>query len=125
PWEGWIVMRNNGAWFQISLTMLAWPLISAVFAGAGGDDHKETTYRWDIVKITSFSPTNANEGGFASALANDGSRITVTGDGTFDPQEPDEVTGGGSWITYAPDGTTVTGTGTYRVRQLVASGVAT
>jgi hypothetical protein len=59
------------------------------------------------------------EGGFASALANDGSGITVTGHGTFEPREPDEVTGGGAWTTYAPDGTTVTGNGTYRVQQLV------
>jgi len=107
--------------------MLALPLIFAVFAvsaGAGGDDHKGTTYRWDIVKITSFNPVTAFEGGFASALANDGSRITVTGNGTFEPREPDEVTGGGNWITYAPDGTTVTGNGTYRVQQLVRFDVA-
>jgi hypothetical protein len=99
--------------------MLALPLIFALFAGAGNDDHKGTTYRWDIVKITSFNPVTVNEGGFASALANDGSRITVTGNGTFQPQEPDEVTGGGDWITYAPNGTTITGSGTYRVQQLV------
>src|SRR5260370_38638126 len=111
-------MRTNGRWFRISLTMLALPLIFAL-AGAGNDDHKGTTYRWDIVKITSFNPVTAFEGGFASALANDGSRITVTGNGTVAPREPDEVTGGGSWITYAPDGTTVTGNGTYRVQQLV------
>ena len=113
-------MRNNRRWFRKSLILLALPLIFALFAGANGDgDHKETKYRWDIIKATSFNPTNANEGGFASALANDGSRITVTGNGTFEPREPDEVTGGGSWITYAPDGTTVTGNGTYRVQQLV------
>ena len=112
-------MRNNRRWFRISLTLLALPLIFALFAGAGGDDHKGTTYRWDIVKVTSFNPITLFEGGFASALANDGSRITVTGNGTFEPQEPDEVTGGGNWITYAPDGTTVTGNGTYRVQQLV------
>jgi hypothetical protein len=111
-------MRINQRSFRISLTMLVLPLIFAV-AGAGGDDHKETTYRWDLVKITSFNPVTAFEGGFASALANDGSRITVTGNGTFEPREPDEVTGGGNWITYAPDGTTVTGSGTYRVQQLV------
>jgi hypothetical protein len=59
------------------------------------------------------------EGGFASALANDGSKITVTGNGTFEPRERHEVTGGGTWTTFAPDGTTVTGHGTYRVQQLV------
>src|SRR6266851_8112948 len=118
--QGGIVMRTNQRWFRISLTLLALPLIFALFAGANGDgDHKGTTYRWDIVKITSFNPPTVNEGGFASALANDGSRITVTGNGTFEPREPDAVTGGGNWTTFAPDGTTVTGNGTYRVQQLV------
>jgi hypothetical protein len=70
--QGGIVMRNNRQWFRISLTLLVLPLISAL-AGAGGDDHKGTTYRWDIVKITSFNPFTVFEGGFASALANDGS----------------------------------------------------
>jgi hypothetical protein len=113
-------MRTNRRWFRISLILLVLPLIFAVYAGADRDgDRKETKYRWDIVKITNFNPVTAFEGGFASALANDGSRITVTGNGTFEPREPDEVTGGGNWITYAPDGTTVTGNGTYRVQQLV------
>jgi hypothetical protein len=112
-------MRTNQRWFRVSLTLLALPLIFVLFAGADRDDRKETTYRWDIVKITSFNPITVFEGGFASALANDGSRITVTGNGTFEPREPDEVTGGGNWSTYAPDGTTVTGNGTYRVQQLV------
>ena len=112
-------MRTNQRWFRISLTLLASPLIFALFAGAGGDDHKETTYRWDLVQIPNSNPPTAFEGGFGSAPANDGSRITVTGNGTFEPREPDEVTGGGSWTTYAPDGTTETGNGTYRVQQLV------
>ena len=112
-------MKTNRRWFRISLTLLALPLIFALFAGARGDDHKGTTYRWDIVNIPNSNPPTVFEGGFASALANDGSRITVTGNGTFEPREPDEVTGGGNWITYAPDGTTVTGNGTYRVQQLV------
>jgi len=112
-------MRNNRRWFRKSLLLLALPLIFAL-AGANGDgDHKETKYRWDIIKITNFNPVTLFEGGFASALANDGSRITVTGHGTFDLREPEEVTGGGSWITYAPNGTTVTGNGTYRVQQLI------
>jgi hypothetical protein len=112
-------MRNNRRWFRISLRLLALPLIFAL-AGANGDgDDKATKYRWDIVKVTSFNPITLFEGGFASALANDGSRITVTGNGTFEPREPDEVTGGGTWTTFAPDGTTVTGNGTYRVQELI------
>ena len=114
-------MRTNRRWFRISLILLVLPLVFALYAMANGDgDRKETKYRWDIVHISSFSPLTANQGGFASALANDGSKITVTGHGTFEPQEPDEVTGGGTWTTYAPDGTTVTGTGTYRVQSWFA-----
>jgi hypothetical protein len=117
-------MGTNRRWFRISLVLLVSPLIFAL-AGANGDGHrKETTYRWDIVNIPDSNPPTVFEGGFASALANDGSRITVTGNGTFEPREPDEVTGGGSWITYAPNGTTVTGNGTYRVQQLVRFDVA-
>ena len=112
-------MGTNRRWFRISLILLVSPLIFAL-AGANGDgDRKETTYRWDIVNIPNSNPPTAFEGGFASALANDGSSITVTGHGTFEPRERDEVTGGGAWTTYAPNGTTVTGNGTYRVQQLV------
>jgi hypothetical protein len=121
--QGGIVMRNNRRWFRKSLILLALPLIFAI-AGAGGDDHKGTTYRWDLIKILNFNPPTLLEGGFASALANDGSRITVTGHGTFEPREPDAVTGGGNWSTFAPNGTTVTGNGTYRVQQLVRFDVA-
>jgi hypothetical protein len=54
-------MRNNRRWFRKSLTMLGLPLIFAL-AGANGDgDHKETKYRWDIVKITSFNPVTVFE----------------------------------------------------------------
>jgi len=50
------------------------PLIFAL-AGANRDgDRKETTYRWDLIKIPNFNPPTLLEGGFATALANDGSR---------------------------------------------------
>jgi hypothetical protein len=113
-------MRTDRRRFSISLILLVVPLVFALNARAAGDgDPAGTTYRWDIIKITSFNPLTVFEGGFASALANDGSKITVTGHGKFDPQELDEVTGGGTWTTIAPDGTTVTGSGTYQVQQLI------
>ena len=95
-------MRTNRRRLWISLMVLTLPLIYALSARAN-DDRK---YRWDIVHISSFNPVTVFPGGFASALANDGSKITVTGHGTFETQDPDEVTGGGTWTTYAPDGTT-------------------
>jgi hypothetical protein len=118
-------MRTNARWLRKSLILLLLPLVFALYAMADGDgDRKETKYRWDIVHISSFNPVTAFQGGFASALANDGSKITVTGHGTFEPQERDEVTGGGTWTTFAPDGTTVTGQGTYHVKHLVRFNVA-
>lgn len=49
-----------------------------------------------------------------SALARDGSTITLTGGtGTFSPDDPDEVTGGGNWAVSTG------GSGTYEVKQLI------
>jgi len=113
-------MRIDRRWFRKILILLVLPLVFALYARANGDDdRKETKYRWDIVHLSSFNPPTAFPGGFARALANDGSKITLTGHGTFDLLEPDDVTGGGTWTTWAPDGTTVTGKGTYRVQHLV------
>jgi hypothetical protein len=88
-----------------------------LFAGTAYAD-AEAVYRWDIVRLslTGMSPT-INPGGTGSALANDGSMITVTGSGTFETGD-DDVTGGGTWETTAPNGT-VTGHGAYTVTALV------
>jgi hypothetical protein len=117
-------MRTNRRWFRKSLILLVLPLVFALAGAKDDGDHKETKYRWDIVKVTSFNPLTLFEGGLASALANDGSKITFTGHGIFDTQDPEDVTGGGTWTTLAPDGVTVTGSGTYRVQQLVRFDVA-
>jgi len=64
-------------------------------------------------------------GGIPSALANDGSKITLTGSGTFrsNPGNPQEVTGGGTWATFAPGGAPA-GSGKYRVTRFVSFTVA-
>jgi hypothetical protein len=49
----------------------------------------------------------------ASALAVDGSSITITGTGTFAPDDPEEVTGGGTWAVSTG------GSGTFQVTRLV------
>jgi hypothetical protein len=53
-----------------------------------------------------------------SALADDNSKITLSGTGTFVTGESDEVTGGGNWTTFS-QGNAVTGSGTYQVTGLV------
>jgi hypothetical protein len=70
--------------------------------------------RWDIVSID-FGTGTASAGGVASAFANDGSEITLTGSGTFrsNPGKSQAVTGGGTWETS-------TGSGTYEVAGFVS-----
>ncbi|MGH9968887.1 MAG: hypothetical protein ACREBG_13960 [Pyrinomonadaceae bacterium] len=76
-------------------------------------DDDDTVVRWDIVHLAPpFCPT---PGGNASATThhNNNSTITLTGSGTFEPGDRKEVTGGGTW-------TTASGSGTYRVTELVS-----
>jgi hypothetical protein len=91
-------------------------------ARAGDDDHAATKMRWDIIHISSFAPLTVNAGGSASAKANNGSWITLTGEGTFlvngGEGRPHAVTGGGTWQTFDADGTN-TASGTYKVTGLV------
>lgn len=93
----------------------------AAFALAGGasggtDNH---LMRWDIISIN-FGAGTASAGGIASARAADSSRITLTGQGTFreNAGNPQAVTGGGTWRTFAPGGAP-TGNGTYQVTGFV------
>ena len=75
----------------------------------------ESTVRWDIISVD-FSTGTASAGGIASARANDNSKITVTGSGTFQVEDGklEEATGGGSWTTFNASNVG-TGSGTYRV----------
>jgi hypothetical protein len=84
---------------------------TAVFA----DD---TKVRWDIISVD-FTTLTLSAGGMASAQANNNSKITLTGSGTFGSGEDDGVTGGGTWKTFDPSGTP-TGSGTYDVKRLVS-----
>jgi hypothetical protein len=76
-----------------------------------------TRIRWDITKLktSSSGETSFNPGGAASALANDRSKITLTGSGTFIPGVGGSATGGGTWQTFDPAGV-LQAQGTYQVR---------
>jgi len=83
--------------------------LSPSFSASASNHHM----RWDIISVD-FSTGTLSAGGIASARANDGSEITLTGSGTFrsNPGNPQDVTGGGTWQTS-------TGSGTYEVIELV------
>lgn len=69
----------------------------------------ETTVRWDIISLAPKvgGGFNVSAGGISSALANDGTEITVTGSGTFkiEDGEFENVTGGGDWTIGSASGT--------------------
>jgi hypothetical protein len=87
-------------------------------AAAGGAQHVS----WDIISLGSLPlapPVTFNPGGVASAQAPDGDVITLTGSGTFVAPAgrnggSGAVTGGGTWTT------SLGGSGTYVVKELVA-----
>jgi hypothetical protein len=101
-------------------------LFSSVVALAA----EPTTIRWDLANISASGIITP--GGFASAFADDNSKITMTGSGTFvtSPRQGPfagtsaQVTGGGNWQTFDPMGNS-TGSGTYTVRLLTRFDTAT
>lgn len=95
-------MKVERRWFITTVIALLPLLLAANIRG----DQGEAKFQWVIISS-------------ASASANDSSKIIVTGTGTFEPSDPEEVTGGGTWQTVAPNGITVTGSGTFRVTSLV------
>jgi hypothetical protein len=115
------VRRFWRLWLAVPLVLVL--LGSALFvarAGAAGQK-----YRWDIISID-FATSTINAGGSASAIANDGSTITLTGEGTFNAASNfsnRNVTGGGTWKTFDPSGNP-TASGTYQVTSFVSFTVA-
>ncbi len=121
-------MKTKRFWsLRLAVVLVLLLLGAALFvthASAGASD-KETRFRWDIVSID-FTKGTIGPGGIASATAIDGSMITLTGHGTFVPEEGfgnQEVTGGGTWQTFDKSGNS-TGSGTYQVTGFVSWTVA-
>ena len=85
--------------------------------GDGRSASEGGRFRWDIISVD-FATGTLSAGGVASADANDGSKVTLTGSGTFRTGDQGEVTGGGTWEIFDAGGTS-TGKGTYRVREFV------
>jgi hypothetical protein len=111
--------------FQTRACVLS-PLVGVVFLAASlcvGESARadNNQVRWDLINFN-FTTMTATPAGNASAFAQDGSQIKLTGSGTFrsNSGNPQDVTGGGTWTTYAPDGSTVTGSGTYEVTGIVS-----
>ncbi len=90
--------------------------LSPSFSASANNHHM----RWDIISVD-FGTGTVSAGGVASARANDGSKITLTGSGTYrsNPGNAEDVTGGGTWQTFDASGG-ATGNGSYTVTGLVS-----
>ena len=108
-------------WLRLTVVLVVLLLGGMLFVTRASAGSTETRFRWDIVSID-FAKGTLSAGGIASAIAQDGSMITLTGQGTFVPEEGfgnDEVTGGGTWQTFDKSGTS-TASGTYKVTGFVS-----
>jgi hypothetical protein len=85
--------------------------------GAVARASDDVSVRWDIIHVV--LPV-LSAGGFASASANDGSVITMTGSGRFQVADGsfDDATGGGTWQISDASNNLIS-SGTYRVRGVV------
>jgi len=110
-------MKIKKRWFLAMAGALLLLLVSA----AVPHTTESSEIRWDIVSINPPTDFTLDPGGVASARAENGSKITFTGSGTFvapaSGGTTGAVTGGGTWETFDSGGLS-TGSGTYRVTNL-------
>src|SRR5436309_11464347 len=111
-------MNRRGKWLSLVVVLLLWIMATAPVAFA-----QAAHVRWDIVNLIRGIDISLNPRGVASALADDGSKIVMTGAGTFvapggGSGTSSAVTGGGTWETFNASNVS-TGNGTYWVTGLV------
>jgi hypothetical protein len=117
-------MQTKRFWsLRLAVVAVVLLLGAALFvsSASAGSSRNETKFRWDIINMD-FAAHAINPGGHASAIANDGSSITLTGEGTFNAASNfgnRAVTGGGTWQTFDMSGSP-TASGTYQVTGFVS-----
>jgi hypothetical protein len=81
-------------------------LLSCLAAtSVGAQEEDRVVIRWDLISLDiSTMPPTTTEGGIASSRAVDGSKMTLTGRGTFNSFDPTDVSGGGQWYLFDPNG---------------------
>jgi hypothetical protein len=106
-----------------ALTLGATLIVLATLAAAAPGPAQHV--RWDIISLVGGAPPGPFEpGGHADAKAPDGTRIRLTGSGTFVAPGggnggSSAVTGGGTWETFDATGAS-TASGAYQVTELAS-----
>ena len=113
-------MKIGARWILVTVVVSLAVLMSMTVGLPVVQGQEAAHVRWDIVSLTA---SGVAPGGVAAALANDGSKIVLTGSGTFvAPPGGDgtssATTGGGTWHTFNASNVS-TGSGTYEVTGLV------
>jgi hypothetical protein len=120
-------MKTNRRSFLAGTMLLSLPLVFGSYASRGrNQDRHRNTFRWDIISLQPpppAAPRDVLPGGIASALTNNGSRITLTGSGTFELEKPGKVAGGGTFEIHDKTGA-LRVSGNYEVTRLVRFEVA-
>lgn len=103
----------------VGATAIVGAMLRPEAALADEGERENRAVSWDIINLD-FTNHHVTAGGHASAFANDRSKITITGSGTFrsNSGDPEDVTGGGTWQTSG--GAVGAHSGTYRVTKLVS-----
>jgi hypothetical protein len=117
--------RKKSSIAALAVLLLAVFLGSALVTGTASASGPHPKVRWDIISID-FAAHTISAGGHASAIAQNGQTINLTGSGTFVAGRKvgdRHVTGGGTWQTFDPAGTP-TAQGTYQVTNFVSFEVA-
>ncbi len=101
-------MKIQKSWGLLVLAVVLAAISFPIYrAHADGDSR----FQFNITPAASGAPA-------AHSLAEDGSKISFRGTGTFQPDDPEEVTGGGTWETQDSSGK-VTGSGSWQPTRLV------
>jgi hypothetical protein len=102
-------MKMRKSWVLLALIAVALAAISFPIYRARADGDSQFQFN-----ITPAASGNSR----AHSLAEDGSKIFFKGTGTFQPDDPEEVTGGGMWETKDSGGN-ITGSGSWQPTRLV------
>ena len=115
--EGSMQIRKR-FFLAISAVVALGVSLGLVVAFASAAPAKAQHVRWDIISLAFTTPPTVNAGGFADAMAPDGTTIRLTGSGRFvsssgNGRGSNSTSGGGTWQ-ILPSGPS----GTYRVTGL-------
>lgn len=108
---------ENLRFLVVAVAVFCLLIAGLLVSGGAAPGQPGPKMRWDIVTI---NPDLSVSKGPGTALAEDGSKILMTGGGTFNPnlEFSTNVTGGGTWETQDASGN-ITGSGRYQVQALV------